>query len=62
MAIQKTAKVEACTTCYCEEGETQRNWGYVFTAVAADDGVKLIGEIDADDLKGFIKAGRVKKA
>ena len=58
MATSKTARVEACTICRVAEGETQKAWGYVFTYT---DG-RLLGDIDADDLAGFIKAGRVKKA
>ena len=68
MTVQKMVKVEACTVCRCNVGEQARHWGYVFTATevgeADEDGVmsvKLIGEITADDLKGFVKAGRVNK-
>lgn len=65
----KMVTVEACTICDVAIGETQRNWGYVFTAtdVSNDDDdddeprVKLIGQITEADLKGFVKARRVNR-
>lgn len=63
----KMVTVEACTICDVAVGETQRNWGYVFTATDVSDAtdveprIKLIGEITESDLKGFVKVGRVNK-